>query len=175
MKQTCYFALRVLLIWVLLLTGASYAGVPVVSPLDFDPGKAVEVVQEVVQEAHWIWKLLASEIVAVIAGWAYCYIQNRLEESRYFKAITVIKDAVTSCYHEYVRETKAANADGKLTIEEKNYALQLTYQKAVDFARKNGFDLLKVLAKDTVLRLIEKYVGEAKAPAVVGPLPDLEP
>lgn len=170
MRSFCFTMVFVFLI-VILFTGATYASVPTITPLEFDPSEAVGVVQE----AHWIWKLLASEIIAVIAGWVYCYVQNRLEESRYYKAITVIKNAVTSCYHEYVREIKMASEDGKLTIEEKNNALRLAYQKAVEFARTDGFDLLKVFAKDTVLRLIEKYVGESKAQTVIGPLPDLEP
>ncbi len=170
MRNFCFIISFVLLV-IILLASATHAGVPAITPLDFDPGAALGVVQE----AHWIWKLLASEIIAVIGGWVYCYIQNRCEETKYFKAITVIKNAVTSCYHEYVREIKMASEDGKLTIEEKNNALRMAYQKAIDFARTDGFDLLKVFAKDTVLRLIEKYVGESKAKAVVAPLPDLEP
>ncbi len=166
----CYFVIGFVVMTILLFMGATYAA-PAITPSEFVVSEAVGAVQE----AHWIWKLLASEIIAVIAGWVYCYIQNRLEQSRYFKAITVIKNAVTSCYHEYVREIKMASADGKLTIAEKNNALQVAYQKAIAFARTEGFDLLKVFAKDTILRLIEKYVGEVKAQAVIAPLPDLEP
>ena len=141
-------------------------GVPPVTPGEFaDAGP----------EAHWIWTLLASEVVAIVAGWAFMQIAGRIRDERTAAAVTAIKDAVSACYQEYVREIKAARADGRLTLEEKNEALNRAYRAAMEYARSEGVDLLKVFAKATVLRLIEHYVGESKLRAVPPPLPDLAP
>ena len=129
------------------------------------------------QEAHWIWSALASEIVVVVAGWIVAQFADRIKETRHAAALTAIRDAVTACYHEYVRGIKAGKADGKLTAEEKDEALNLAYRSAVEFARTRGIDLLKVYAKETVIALIERFVGESKSKAVkvAAPLPDLAP
>lgn len=141
--------------------------VPPITPADFGASP----------EAHWIWSILASELVALIAGWVYLRIADRLRGSRYLVALTAIKDAVAECYHEYVRAIKSARSDGKLTVEEKNAALNRAFITATEYARANGVNLLKIFAKETVLSLIEKYVREAKTPlaSVTVPLPDLAP
>ncbi|MCD8350250.1 MAG: hypothetical protein LUC93_06530 [Planctomycetaceae bacterium] len=163
--------LSILLITCTVIASGAIAGafeVPPITPADFAAPAS--------PEAHWIWTLLASEVVAVIAGWLYLQISERLKNSRYIVAITAIKDAVAACYQEYVRAIKAARTDGKLTIEEKNNALNMAYRNAVQIARTRGVDLLKIFAKETVLRLIEKYVSESKLQAVLPPpLPDLAP
>ena len=168
-------------LWVCLFVGllsagcaALAAGVPAVSPADFGTvsAGAVTALNES-PEAHWIWTILASEIIAAVAGWIFLTLSDRFKESRFYVALTAIKDAVTTCYHEYVRAIKAASTDGKLTIEEKNEALNIAYRTAVEYARTKGVDLLKVFAKETVLSYIEKYVRESKTKAVLAPLPDL--
>ena len=146
------------------ITAAEFTDVPIVAGLN-EP------------EAHWIWTLLAAEVVATIAGWLWLQIADRIKDSRYYTAVTAIRDAVTNCYYEYVRGIKEGRADGKLTIDEKNCALDLAYQTAVAFARTQGVDLLKVMAKETIVALIDRFVRESKtkAPAVTVPLPDLAP
>lgn len=156
----------------------AFGGAAPVTPADFGSVSAAAVTALNEPEAHWIWTLLASEIVATIAGWLYLQISDRLKETRYYTALTAIRDAVTNCYHEYVRGIKEGRADGKLTVDEKNCALNLAYQTAVSYARTQGVDLLKVLAKETVVSLIERFVRESKSKAtaaVAAPLPDLAP
>ncbi len=111
--------------------------VPAVSPLEF----------AVSAEAHWIWTILASEAVAGVAGWLFLRIYERIQGTRYGKAVQAIKDAITACYHEYVRAIKIARADGKLTVEEKNHALNLALQLAIDIAKSQAVDLLIIYAK----------------------------
>lgn len=152
--------------------GAGFA-VEAVTKADFG-NVSTAAVSAMNTEAHWIWGALASPIVLAIAGWLYSRVSGYFKDSSLAVAITAIKDAVTACYHEYVRAIKAASEDGKLTVEEKNQALNYAFEKAIEYARTHGVDLLKVFAKETVFRLIEKYVGEAKAP-VPPPLPDLRP
>lgn len=145
--------------------------VPGISPLDF-PVPAMVVLQAP-QQAHWIWTALTSEVIVVVAGWAFCWILDRIKDSRIRRALLAIKTAVTVTYQEYVRAVKALAPDGKLTVDQKNEALQYAYRKAVELAKSDGIDLLKVFAKETILAIIEKFVGESKAPAVLGPLADL--
>ena len=147
--------------------GITFAGdVPTISPQDFSLSP----------EAHWFWSLLGSSVVAAIIAAAGKLAQSLLsgiKNARLAEGCQIVYDATISCYHEYVRGIKAGNADGKLTLEEKNEALQWAYRKAIEIAQARGIDLLKVLAKETIFSLIERYVGESKA--VVAPLPDLGP
>ena len=177
MKRTGFvlLALAALAFWVPALPIAYAVQVPAVSPLDFAAPASVALEPE----AHWIWTILASEVVAAIAGWLFLKVYELVKGSRYAKALLIIRNAVTTCYREYVRVIKDGRANGKLTIGEKDEALRYAYRKAVDMAQREGIDLLKVFAKETVLTLIERFVGEAKMPraakAVTGPLPDLAP
>lgn len=125
--------------------------------------------------AHWIWTVLASEIVVMVFAYAVAFLVDRIKNEKIRKGVLVIKSAVAACYHEYVRVVKERSADGKLTVEEKNEALQYAYAKAIDFARNEGIDLLKVFAKETVMWLIEKFVGEAKGTNIPAPLSALAP
>lgn len=158
----------------LLLAGSvALAGtVPTISPLEFgDTSIAAVSAINASPEAHWIWTLLASEIVAGVAGWLFLRVYNLIKNTRYAKAVEAVRDAVTACYHEYVRAIKAASGTGKMTIEQKNEALNRAYRTAIEFARTRGVDLLKIMAKETVVALIEKFVVQSKA--VPAPLPDL--
>jgi hypothetical protein len=148
--------------------------VPAVTPADF--GAVVPA-----PEAHWFWSVLGGSLVASILAAAGKLVQSLIagiRDARLAKACQFVYDATMATYQEYVRAIKTAHADGKLTLEEKNEALQYAYRKAVEIARNQGFDLLKTLGKEAVLALIEKYVGQSKAAAVAAPLPvlpDLSP
>ena len=141
--------------------------IPGITPADFAPASP---------EAHWFWSVLGSSAVASILAAAGKIIKNiiaSIKDARLARACQFVWTATTLTYQEYVRVVKAASADGKLTLDEKNEALEYAYRKAVEIARTEGFDILKVLGKELIMALIEKYVGQTKAGAVVAPLPAL--
>ena len=160
------------------LAGCSaFGGTLAVTPDEFGNASMAATAVLAEPEAHWVWTLLAGELVAVVAGWAYAWIAARAKDTRYWVAVTAIQDAVTACYREYVRAIKAAREDGRLTVAEKDEALKRAYETAIGYARTRGVDLLKVFARETVLAQIEKYVRESKPGAVpvIVPLPELAP
>ena len=131
-------------------------------------------------EAHWIWTLVGSSAFAAIIAALGKIVQNiisSIKDARIARACDFVFAGTMTCYQEYVRAAKEAHADGKLTIEEKDKALQCAYRKAVEIARTQGLDLVKVLGKDMILALIEKYVGQSKtasaAAKALAPLPSL--
>jgi hypothetical protein len=144
---------------------SDYVAVPPITPADFAS-----------PDAHWIWQALAGSFVATLLAAAGRLIQSviaSIKDARIARACQFVASAVTVTYQEYVRVIKAKAADGKLTIDEKNEALQHAYRKALEIAQTEGFDLLKTLGKDTILALIEYFVGKSKAGAVAVPLPAL--
>lgn len=176
-KVICIFAVLL----VAMTVGVAFAvGAPAITPQDFpvDQVPSGSTGTAAAAEAYWIWSVLIGEIaVAVVALFSKVVesIINNIKNARIAKGCRIIYSAVMVAFHEFVRVAKSKNDDGKLTVPEKNEALQYAYRAALDIGRKEGFDLLKVFAKETILALIEKYVGESKAAAVVGPLADLEP
>ena len=154
----------------LLLPAAAFAEgleVPGITPADFAPTSP---------EAHWIWTLLGSSLAATLFAAVGKILQGiiaSIKDARLARACQFVWTATTLTYQEYVRVVKAASADGKLTLDEKNEALEYAYRKAVEIARTEGFDILKVLGKELIMALIEKYVGQTKAGAVIAPLPAL--
>ncbi len=142
--------------------------VPPVSAADFGGEPA---------DAHWIWTLVGSGAFAAIVAAFGKIVQSiigSIRDARIARACEFVYAGTITCYQEYVRAMKAAHADGKLTAGEKDEALQCASRKAIEIARTQGVDLLKVLGKDLILSLIEKYAGESKAAslakAVAGPL-----
>ncbi len=133
-------------------------------------------------EAHWIWTLVGSGAFAAVVAALGKIVQSLIagiKDARIARACEFVYAGTIACYQEYVRAAKDKNADGKLTLEEKDEALQYAYRKAVEIARTQGVDLLKVLSREIILALIEKYVGKSKAGAAAAaalvPLPDLAP
>jgi hypothetical protein len=175
-KIFCFLPALAALAFLLLpaLAFAEGLEVPGITPADFGAAAAS------VPEAHWIWTLLGSSLAASLLAAAGKIVQSLIasvKDARIARACRFVQDAVTVTYQEYVRVVKEKSADGKLTVAEKNEALQRAYRKAVEIARTEGFDLLKVLGKDAVMALIERFVGQAKAPSAVkaalAPLPAL--
>lgn len=177
-----WFALVMVALALIMAGGAVFAAVevPAVSPLDFGLESAADTVVAAASgpEAHWFWTLIAGEIavaiIALIGKVIESFIAN-IKNAKVAKGCRVIYDAVMVAYHEYVQIVKAQSPNGKMTIEQKNEALQRAYSEAIQLARADGFDLLKVFAKETVYALIEYFVGKSKGKAVVAPLPDLLP
>lgn len=166
---------------VLLLTSAAAAHaleVPPISPAEF----------AVAPEAHWLWTLLASDTmvniwlwlttsgVALLIGWL------KWKGSRKEQALLCLAAGVRETYEHYVRHIKQSREDGKLTDDEREEAVRQAVAHAKRYAMTEGFDLLKVLAKDLlpvwVDALVRRFKGEAKgtaAPLSPPLLPDLSP
>jgi len=78
-----------------------------------------------------------------------------------------VNGAVTSVYHEYVKSRKEANADGKLTDEEKKEARNLALSKLKEVGKEKGIDYAKTYGVPAILGLVEKYVSKNKTKAKV--------
>lgn len=87
------------------------------------------------------------------------YLQD--EENR--KVITEVFDkAVWDTYETFVKEIKASSKDGKLTKAEAKQAMDRSISKVKQFARDEGFDVLKELGEPVIRRLIENTIQKFK-------------
>jgi hypothetical protein len=169
MKKICFVLLTLAFLALPAVAFAEGLEIPGIAPADFGAAPSVP-------EAHWMWQLLASSVATMLFTAAGKLLQNiikGIKDSRIARACQFVQDAAIVTYQEYVRVVKDKAADGKLTVDEKNEALQYAYRKAVEIARTEGFNLLKVLGKDAIMALIERFVGQSKAGAVAVPLPAL--
>lgn len=130
----------------------------------------------------WLWEFFAkSEIQAgVIALVAMLFgIVKRLNTVKRWqltRAITALEAGVRVTYEEYVRAIKDASMDGKLTDAERQEAMRRTLDRARQFAAEDGFDLLKLYAKEYLPVLVDKIIFRRKkvtAPFVSLPAPEL--
>lgn len=113
--------------------------------------------------------------IAMIAGAGYLWFkrQTRLDEvtdQRMKKALTCLEAGVSKTYRVYVAERKKANADGKLTEEERVQARNMAFSFARNYAFNEGLDLVKELGGDMLPVLIEKTIGGLKKDCA-GPTP----
>lgn len=152
--------------------------VPPVSPAEFADAP----------EAHWLWTLLASDAAANLLLWlaatgaAALAAWLKWRGTRKEQALLCLAAGVRETYETYVRHVKLSRADGKLTDDERREAVLRAVAHARRYAATEGFDLLKVLAKDLlpvwVDALVRRFKGEAAGGAVPlspPPLPDLSP
>ena len=117
----------------------------------------------------WIWSALAASesqtvigaLLAAVTGlvvrWSW------VKKLRLEQAVQCISAGVRETYEEYVRETKKASEDGKLTAEERDAAMRMALAKARSYAREKGFDLLKIYAAEFLPVLAERIIGVQKA------------
>lgn len=151
------------------------SSVPTITPAEFGGGTS----------AHFIWTLMADpQVVALVlsglGGLTGIILRHRrVKQWRLQKAVEFLASGVRETYEEYVRETKKGHADGKLTTDERDLAMQKTIAKAKEYCRENGFDLFKVYAKEFVPVIVERIIGTQKAFGRANvpfpPLPELEP
>ncbi|MCD8140831.1 MAG: hypothetical protein LUE17_13820 [Planctomycetaceae bacterium] len=144
-------------------------------------------------EAHWFWRFLAADGVAslwlwvtttgvgLIVGWL------KWQGSRKERALLCLAAGVRETYEHYVRHVKQASADGKLTDAEREEAVRQAIAHAKQYAATEGFDLLKVLAKELIPLWVDEIVRRFKregtsagplaysGPSSQPPLPDLSP
>lgn len=150
------------------------------------PVAAVSAMNE--PEAHWFWSLLASDAasnlwrwvttagVAVLIGWF------KLQGTRKERAILCLAQGVKETGDAWVRSAKKKSEDGKLTEEERRQANQEAIGAAIGYAKAEGFNLLKVFAKDSLPALVDSIVrrrkvesAASKLPLAEAPLSDLVP
>ncbi len=177
MKRICLWVF----LFLALTAVATSAEVPPVTVSDFAEA-----------EAHWFWRLLAADGVAglwlwvtttgvgLLVGWL------RWQGSRKERALLCLAAGVRETYEHYVRHVKASSADGKLSDAEREEAVRQAIAHAKQYAATEGFDLLKVLAKELIPLWVDEIVrrfkreGSAASPLVLlqpsqPPLPDLSP
>jgi hypothetical protein len=153
---------------------------PVV-PADFPNHQLVAVVER----AGWFWSFLASPeaaagILGIVSFVAGLVLRRRwVAKWRLERAIQCLASGVRETYEEYVRIAQKANADGKLTTDERDRAMGMAIEKAKSYARDQGFDLAKAYAKEYLPVVVERLIGVQKANGRGFPfeylLPDLEP
>lgn len=183
MKKSKFIFLALAALAFLALSVAALAGeVPGITPAEFATPAS--------PTAHWFWSLLASDAASNLLLWVVTTITGAVlgllkwEGTRKGQAYEVMMAAVWETYEEYVRQIKRANDDGKLTDDERRAACNRAIERGKQIAKEQGFDLLKVLAKESLPALVDSIVrkmkGEAAAsknplPASLPPLPDLAP
>lgn len=137
------------------------------------------------EQANWLWSFLAlPEVVAGILG-AISLVGGLLLRWRWVvnwrleRAVQCLASGVRETYEEYVRNIQKANADGKLTTDERDQAMRMAIDKAKSYAYREGFDLAKTYAKEFLPVIVERLIGIQKANGRGFPLeyllPDLEP
>jgi len=87
--------------------------------------------------------------------------------------------AVKETYEEYVRATKSANQDGKLTQDERAVARTFAFNRLKDILSEKGIDLAKYYGPRLAKFLIDRAVGRSKlagriAAAALRPLQEPE-
>lgn len=157
--------------------GEMMAGAPPITPEEF---------QTASPKASWLWSLFAQEdVVAIVlsagaAIYGYLLRNRQVKRLRLEKALEFLAAGTRETYEEYVRHIqKALENDGKLSEEERRQAMAMTIEKATTYCKQNGFDLLKVFAKEYLPVIVEWVIGRQKAIGRGFPfpprLPDLEP
>lgn len=137
---------------------------------------------ELGQEASSVWLFLAGEgfwgaIVVALAGFVYKllrpYIIAWVEQHKLGKLYLAVEACVADVNAKYVEGMKAANADGKLTEDEKDFVFGQCKQELAVFMRTQGVDIIKEYGDVAVDALIELILSRMKNPlarAVAAPL-----
>ena len=101
---------------------------------------------------------LVATIVTII--FSYFKVRERVANTRYDKAYTLLEDAVRDTYHNYVRVVKAerekAGDPAKLTLEEKGEAIRRAIRYALGGMARNQLE--KYLGTSNVEGVVEEVV-----------------
>lgn len=128
---------------------------------------------------HTILNALGSEeIMALILGavglvFGFVKRWQFVHRWRLQTAFDAIELGVRQTYETYVRLLKKAREDGKLTDAERREAIRRASDYAIDYAKHQGVDLLKVYSKQLLPVLIDRVVIGKKAPLPFASLPEL--
>ena len=131
-----------------------------------------------------IEKILTSDAVvglvvaAVAAAFAWVRGRERIKAWKLDIAAQAVEVGVQKVYEEYVRATKDAAADGKLTDAERAKARAWALTVAGEYAKTRGVDLLEFYGKEYLPVLVEKILrrvkGEAAEAIPLTALPELD-
>lgn len=117
---------------------------------------------------QYVEPLIAAAFAAV-TGYFLTKIKNGWIKTRVQRLEHAVRTSVREVYQTYVSELKAANADGKLTAEEKAKAKDLAVAKAKSYAGMKGLNILLWvfgLNDELVGGLVEEEVYQAKQDAL---------
>lgn len=87
--------------------------------------------------------------------------QNKIK-GNYDKAVDVVGAAVVEVAETYTEELKKANADGKLTDEEKKIARERALEIAKQLGAKSGLNVVNLIGEELINSIIAKKVAELK-------------
>lgn len=188
MRKIPYILLSLVIPYMLVMPALAFASVPALSPSDVGgaalaPGVVPSLSSP---DAHWIWAVLASPVFVGVLTWLGKFIDNWIRERRFIRENAELRElydfaayGADNTYFNFVRRLKNARADGKLTEDEKNTAMDMAIKEAVAYARENGGELLKSVGPNMLRRLIEQVLSDRKAGRYVtgplAPLPELQP
>ncbi len=175
------WAVAVLALLAVPLIAALSAEVPAVTLSDFAASTPAPS-----PEAHWIWTLLAGDAVYKIWLWLISFAASGLvgwlkwQGTRKEKAVFCLMEGVKEVGDAWVRAIKLAREDGKLTEEERRRANQEAIDFAIAYAERQGIDILKFFAEETLPAIIDYLVRKLKGESALSKfplpvLPDLGP
>lgn len=84
-------------------------------------------------------------------------------QQRYDRAIHALEAGVDDVYRTYVRELKRAREDGRLTSAEAARARRLARERAIEYGRHEGIDVLREIGSDYLDLWISKILRRARA------------
>lgn len=127
--------------------------------------------------------ILASEVtqslIISVLGIAWGAIQGskwyqRIKDRRYYKCLKVVEDSVRDTFYEYVKQLKEANADGKLTEEEKRRAKQYAMRRLETLAAEKGIPVFQQFTVESINRLFDTMVERLKQGILVEDMPGVK-
>lgn len=90
---------------------------------------------------------------------------EKLQSSRYARAVNCLEGGVLVTYQTYVDALKKANEDGTITPEEEVTARRRAFTAAFDFGKSMGIDIVAILGEDAVDLWIERIIAQRKGAA----------
>ena len=113
-------------------------------------------------------KLLSNEMIlgyiatAIAFLWSKSVKSAKLKDERINKGLLFLETGVEEVWSETVKELKKAAKDGKLTDDEKKTALKVAKDKAIAYAKADGWDLFTYIAEATIPVVIRNVVDGRK-------------
>jgi len=103
-------------------------------------------------------------VLAIIIGALWAYFKRKvLKEEGWIKEVAMLAEtAVTSVYLGFVRELKTKSEDGKLTLEEKEEALNKALKRIKELAQERGIALAKKYGDDILKMILERAISKLK-------------
>lgn len=87
---------------------------------------------------------------------------RQIKQSRYRLILDLLETAVQKTYETYTREIKRARADGKLTPEERQHAMELAIQHAYELAKAHRIDLQRWVHSELLRYLLQRALRKLK-------------